>query len=118
MKTKEIVLWCWILILTIMLGVSFDSNEKLQMKINNLDKRITLIEKKIDKVSNKLDNTRREQESFINLTSEEIEGTWRSIARMRNNFMALGTGYHLSDNDVMGSNDDGSYDVEEEDDQD
>ena len=42
-----------------------------------------------------------EFDTFKKMTSDEFERTWRSFGIIRNNFLALGTGFHLGEKDMM-----------------
>ena len=57
----------------------------LQKELSNTNQKIVELETKLDK--------------FKGHTKKEFESTWRSFGRVRNNFLAIGHGYHLEEDD-------------------
>ena len=50
--------------------------------------------------NNKVAALELELSNFKNYTHSEFESSWRSFARIRNNFLAIGHGYHLEEKDI------------------
>ncbi len=48
---------------------------------------------------NELSKLRNEFDTQKTMTENEFVSTWKSFARVRNNFLAIGHGYHLKPED-------------------
>lgn len=73
---------------------------ELEEKIDYLNHRVKVMEQKLNDQRTEYLDFSREFENFVSLTSDEFESTWVSLARVRNNFIALGKGFHLEDEDI------------------
>jgi len=71
-------------------------DKKIMMELN---KKIEILEKKNNELE--LKKLKMEFESFKQMTSDEFVRTWESFGVIRNNFLALGTGQFLCDEDIM-----------------
>lgn len=73
---------------------------KLKSKAESLQSQIVETNIKLEEANKKI----QEIENWVNNIDIsygiEFERTWRSIATMRNNFVALGKGYHLEKEDI------------------
>jgi hypothetical protein len=84
-----------VLIICFAIGIFCISEINYHKKwINKNSERINKLEK-IDYIEN------IEFDLFKKLTSNEFEKTWRSFGIIRNNFLALGTGFHLGEKDII-----------------
>jgi hypothetical protein len=72
-------------------------NKKL---ISNLESRIETLEKDSQEASLQRDIANRQFVTYRKMTSDEFERTWKSFGIIRNNFLALGHGFHLCDEDI------------------
>jgi len=101
----------------IFLGVIFTTlalseihhNKKL---ISNLEIKIETLEKDSQEASLQRDNINRQFVTYRKMTSDEFVRTWESFGIIRKNFLALGTGGMLCDEDIM-SNDESDDDEKE-----
>lgn len=76
-----------ILIFSICNSIRIDNiNKSLRTDLAEANKKIAELELKF--------------ENFKTLTSSEFENTWKSFATVRNNFIALGKGFHLEKEDI------------------
>ena len=66
---------------------------RLETNVADLQTKLTEQEKKTKELETKF-------ESFKSLTSSEFESTWKSFSMVRNNFVAIGKGYHLEQEDI------------------
>ena len=91
----KVIFWLSTFIVMILIGLMCYNQiqiQNLEERIDNLKKEqvYKIVEMNQDVVLNKL-----EFDSFKKLTNDEFERTWVSFGRIRNNFIALGTGMHL-----------------------
>lgn len=76
-----------ILIFSICNSIRIDNiNKSLRTDLAEANKKIAELELKF--------------ETFKSLTSSEFESTWKSFAIVRGNFLAIGHGLHLSEEDI------------------
>lgn len=89
-----------IIISIILITVTSINVFNLTKKVKNLDNKIIMLNEKIEKLEANTFILEVELNTYKNLTNEEFERTWESFAIMRNNFIALGNGFHLKDEDI------------------
>lgn len=86
-------------------------------KIENLEEEIVRIKKeqvvKTEELAQDLALLRLEFDTYKKMTSDEFVRTWQSFGVIRNNFLALGTGFHLGRGDFYPDDESGTDEVEE-----
>ena len=85
----------FLLLMVIILAIS---TYQLKKYSSSLQDNLITTNKKIARLELELN-------TFKNLTSDEFQSfkisTWQSFARVRNNFLAIGHGYHLEEDDFI-----------------
>lgn len=59
-----------------------------------------VLHNRVAKLETKVISLETELSTHKTMTQIHFESNWRSIARMNNNFKALGTGYHLEEKNI------------------
>lgn len=103
----------WIIGLTIITFIFLTfALYRIQEISKRQERQHSMLQKKVQDLELEKDRLKMEFDSYKNLTSDEFVRTWQSFGVIRNNFLALGTGKFLCDDDVM--SDDESDDDEKE----
>lgn len=101
MKTKEFMFLTLAFLMISGLGFTGFYLYKIQkVEIQNIMKKQDAIEKKIGRLESYL----RELEASDAIDKQDIHHIWESLAIVRNNFMAIGHGYHLDEKDFCPPN--------------
>ena len=86
-----------ILLLCVLLAIS---NFQLRAESSYLQEKTKTLHADLSYTTNRLQTLETELANFKINTTNEFESTWRSFGRVRNNFKALGNGFHLEDKDI------------------
>jgi len=76
------------------------ANAKQQADNRNLHELTISLQKDLSNTINRIDALETELSNVKISMSTEFEITWRSLARVNSNFKALGTGFHLEEEDI------------------
>ncbi len=98
-KCKTFVIIGLLLFLIISTCIQRYQITDLQEGINGLTEELRIEKEFTHKMGNELLKLRVEFDTYKRLSSNEFESTWKSFARVRNNFLAIGHGYHLKPED-------------------
>lgn len=111
MKTKTKVFLFVYIIGTLILALQLViDNIELRDRVASIEYEQKIIMDKLKSMDGDMKSMAYEQELFMDIASKEFEYTWRSFARVRENFRAIGYslkyGLQLSEKDVMIENED------------